>query len=299
MTNIKTCYAPGTVGLQVFPNPIKKSRNPATTDNNYPLGQVWINDQADIAWMLTANPANVANWVSIGGGAGGPLDTLTGTTGGALAPVGGTIIVTGNATQGVSVAGAGHTLTATVADWTTAQKGVGILSSDAQAVTGTGTTQAVTPHALTARLEAPGAIGGTTPAAGTFTVLTATTGDIVAALGDIEANNGDVSANGDVTAVTGDLVATNGNLVLVTAGNKIEIATGANASVGTSAAMVAGAVTVATTACSATAKVFYSRETLGGAAGHVSITAQNGTGFTLTSSSATETSTFNYWIINN
>ncbi len=103
---------------------------------------------------------------------------------------------------------------------------------------------------------------------------------------------------GSVTATLGNITATNGNLSLATAGNKIVIATGSNASVGTSSAMTAGVVTVATTASSATAKIFYSRATTGGTPGNVSITAQDGTGFTLTSTSNTETSTFNYWIIN-
>lgn len=109
---------------------------------------------------------------------------------------------------------------------------------------------------------------------------------------------GSVTATTTLTATLGAITATNGNVVLGTAGNKIVIATGANASVGTSAAMTAGAVTVATTACSATAKVFFSRATTGGTPGNVSITAQDGTGFTLTSTSNTETSTFNWWIIN-
>lgn len=109
---------------------------------------------------------------------------------------------------------------------------------------------------------------------------------------------GSVTATTTLTATLGNITATNGNLVLGTAGNKIVIATGTNASVGTSAAMTAGAVTVATTASSATAKIFYSRATTGGTPGNVSITAQDGTGFTLTSTSNSETSTFNWWIIN-
>lgn len=109
---------------------------------------------------------------------------------------------------------------------------------------------------------------------------------------------GSVTATTTLTATLGNITATNGNLSLGTAGNKIVIATGSNASVGTSSAMTAGEVTVATTASSATAKVFYSRATTGGTPGNVSITAQNGTGFTLTSTSNTETSTFNWWIIN-
>lgn len=110
---------------------------------------------------------------------------------------------------------------------------------------------------------------------------------------------GSITATTTVTATLGNITATNGNVVLSTAGNKLVIATGANASVGTSAAMsgTPGTVTVATTASSATAKIFYSRATTGGTPGQVSITAQDGTGFTLTST-ANETSTFNWWIIN-
>jgi hypothetical protein len=111
---------------------------------------------------------------------------------------------------------------------------------------------------------------------------------------------GSVTATTTLTATLGAITATNGNLVLGTAGNKIIIPTGANASVGTSSAMSGnpGSVTVSTTASSATAKIFYVRATTGGTPGNVSITAQDGTGFTLTSTSATETSTFNWWIIN-
>ena len=50
------------------------------------------------------------------------------------------------------------------------------LATDAEAVTGSDTARAVTPANLTARLAAPGAIGGTTPAAGTFTTITPNTG---------------------------------------------------------------------------------------------------------------------------
>lgn len=110
---------------------------------------------------------------------------------------------------------------------------------------------------------------------------------------------GSIAATTSVTATLGNITATNGNLSLATAGNKIIIATGSNASVGTSGVMsgTPGAVTVATTASSASAKIFYSRNVTGGTPGQVSITAQDGTGFTLTST-ANETSTFNWWIIN-
>lgn len=70
------------------------------------------------------------------------------------------------------------------------------------------------------------------------------------------------------------------------------------ASSGVTAAMVAGAVTTSNAAVTASSIINYSRKTVGGTVGQVSITAQSAGSFTLTSSSATETSTFNYQIIN-
>lgn len=151
-----------------------------------------------------------------------------------------------------------------------------------------------------------GSGGAISPVAGNIDLLgtanqivtTGTAGTITWSLPATVVAPGSIAATTTLTATLGAITATNGNLVLGTAGNKVVIATGANASVGTSEAMTAGAVTVTTTASSATAKIFYSRATTGGTAGEVSITAQDGTGFTLTSSSNTETSTFNWWIIN-
>jgi hypothetical protein len=52
------------------------------------------------------------------------------------------------------------------------------LATNAETVTGTDTGVVTTPANITARLAAPGAIGVTTPAAGTFTTLTGTDGII-------------------------------------------------------------------------------------------------------------------------
>lgn len=110
---------------------------------------------------------------------------------------------------------------------------------------------------------------------------------------------GSLTTTTSLTATLGNITATNGNLVMGTAGNKIIVPTGVNASAGTSGAMAGtpGVVTVTTTASSGTALIFFSRKTTGGTPGDVSITAQDGTGFTLTST-GNETSTFNWWIIN-
>lgn len=99
---------------------------------------------------------------------------------------------------------------------------------------------------------------------------------------------------------TGSLTTT-GNIDLPTAGNKLSISTGANASVGTSAAMVAGTVTVNTTAVTASSLIFLSVNTPGGTQGTLSAPTASivaGTSFVINSSSNTDTSTVNWWLIN-
>lgn len=108
-----------------------------------------------------------------------------------------------------------------------------------------------------------------------------------------------VSAN-TLTAASGAITATNGNLVLATAGNKLSIATGANASVG-SVALVAGTKTVTTTAVSASSLIFVTVGALGTVAVPKAMKVSNivaGTSFDITSADNTDTSTVNWLIIN-
>lgn len=104
-----------------------------------------------------------------------------------------------------------------------------------------------------------------------------------------------------ISADSSGNVSINGNLSLTTAGNKINIATGTNASVGTSSAMTAGTIVVNTTAVTANSIIFVSYNTLAGTTGSVSAPSASrvpGTSFTITSSSNTDTSTVNWWIVN-
>jgi hypothetical protein len=106
---------------------------------------------------------------------------------------------------------------------------------------------------------------------------------------------------GSITSTAGNITATNGNLVLGTAGNKLVIPTGTNASVGTSAAMVAGTIVVNTTAVTASSIILVSHNTLAGTAGSVSTPTASivpGVSFTIISSSNLDTSTVNWLIIN-
>ena len=88
-----------------------------------------------------------------------------------------------------------------------------------------------------------------------------------------------------------------GNLKLSLTG-KIKITTGTNASVGT-ATLVAGTVTVSTTAALTASLIYVTVKTPGGTQGFLSVpTITNATSFVINSTSATETSTVNWWIIN-
>lgn len=101
------------------------------------------------------------------------------------------------------------------------------------------------------------------------------------------------------TTVPTDKVEITGNLALLTAGNKLKIATGSNASVGTSAAMTAGSITINTTAVTANSQIFLTHATLGGTQGILSVgTVTAGTSFVINSSSATDTGTVHWLIIN-
>ena len=102
---------------------------------------------------------------------------------------------------------------------------------------------------------------------------------------------------GATTAPT-DKVEITGNLALLTAGNKIKIATGSNASVGT-ATLVGGTVTVNTTAVTASSKIFLTYDLFGGIPGSLEVgTITAGTSFVINSSSTLDTSDVNWWIIN-
>jgi hypothetical protein len=270
-------------------------RAPGLTDIRFPIGKTWVDTIHGNYYVLcnfnTSAGVTTANWAFLGATS-GDLDSLTTDDTTVVTPTAGTIIFTGNATQGTSTSGSNGpgTVVVTVADATSSQKGVLETSTNAEAVTGTAADVAVTPAALTARLAAPGAIGGTTPGAGTFTSVTATTGAITATLGAVSAGTS-VSAGTTITATLGNITATNGNLVLVAAGNKINrtsVATtttaGAN-SIG-SVVLVGGTATVSTTSVTTNSLIKIWRQTVGatGAAalGELSVgTITNGTSFVI------------------
>jgi len=79
--------------------------------------------------------------------------------------------------------------------------------------------------------------------------------------------------------------------------DKLRIATGTNASVG-SAVLVGGTVTVNTTATAPGSIIYLTRSTSGGTPGTLSYTISAGSSFTINSSSSADTSIIGYLIIN-
>lgn len=96
---------------------------------------------------------------------------------------------------------------------------------------------------------------------------------------------------------TGGVLIEAGSLTLTT-GNKLSIGTGTNASIGT-AVLVAGTVTVSTTAVTANSIIMLTCQLVGGTVGVLSKgTVVAGTSFVINSSIATDTSTIGWIIIN-
>lgn len=90
---------------------------------------------------------------------------------------------------------------------------------------------------------------------------------------------------------------TTADLRIGTAGRGLQVAEGSNAKAGT-IALVAGAATVSTTAVTASSRIQLTGQADGGTPGWLRVSGRTaGTGFTVTSSSATDTSTVAYLII--
>ena len=149
-----------------------------------------------------------------------------------------------------------------------------------------------------ANFASPGPIGSTVPNSIIGTTVHST-GAMVAGTGLTATTGGVTATAGGVTATLGDITATNGNLVLGTAGDKLKIKVGANASCGVSAAMTAGSITISTTAVKTASLIFLSAATPGGTQGSLSVgTIVDSTSFVINSSNAADTSTVNWLIIN-
>jgi len=104
---------------------------------------------------------------------------------------------------------------------------------------------------------------------------------------------------GDVVLTSGNLSVASGNVEMITAGKGLEIATGANARMGVSAALVGGTLAVANTSATANTRIFltYNTPDIVAHQGSLSYVINAGVGFTINSSNAADTSTVNWLLI--
>jgi hypothetical protein len=120
----------------------------------------------------------------------------------------------------------------------------------------------------------------------------------VQASGDTSWGSG--SATRDITlgrSAANTLSLTTANLRIATAGRGLQVAEGANAKMGT-AVLVAGTVTVATTAVTANSRIYLTSQVDGGTPGFQRVSARvAATSFTITSSNAADTSTVAWMIV--
>lgn len=133
-------------------------------------------------------------------------------------------------------------------------------------------------------------------------LVTADTFDRFRILADGDMEWGSGSGARDVTLYrsAADILATDDDFAIKTVGKGLQVAEGANAKMGVSAAMVAGTVTISTTAVTANSRIYLTPQTLGTVArpAAVGVTARTaGTSFVITSSDATDTSTVAWMIV--
>jgi hypothetical protein len=92
------------------------------------------------------------------------------------------------------------------------------------------------------------------------------------------------------------LYASSGDIAIAEAGKGLRVKTGSNARIG-QATLVGGTVTVSNTSVTANTRIFVTVSTAGGTQGHLSTSKVANTSFTITSTSGTETSTVDWFLV--
>jgi hypothetical protein len=229
---------------RVFPAPIIAQRAPTVNDISYPIGQIWIDEVGMDGYILTNVAANVASW-NVMAVTPGNVDTISGNSGGDLAPTAGNIAIIGAGP--LAFAGAGSTLTGSITPGTALVSTIAGSSGGNRSPTAGNIILAQTPNQIL-----------TSGSGSTITFSLST--NLIAP--------GSVAATTSLTATLGNITATNGNLVLGTAGNKIvSSSVGSSASAGANSfgkvTLVGGTVVVATSAVTASSIIMLSRQSVG------------------------------------
>lgn len=114
-------------------------------------------------------------------------------------------------------------------------------------------------------------------------------------------SSNNIILGGGTTDASNGLLQVSGNIAMEISGNKLNIATGSNASIGISANMVSGTITISTTAVTASSIIFLTGIDAAGVAadGVLDIgTIVAGSSFVINSSVLTDTRKVQWWIVN-
>jgi len=95
---------------QLGPIPFPLNRAPATSDIDYPMGQIVVNPLTHTFYGLGQKSAGAAYWVDLGSSEFGAVETLTGGSGGVLYPTNHNFNLLGTANQ-ITSTGSGSTIT--------------------------------------------------------------------------------------------------------------------------------------------------------------------------------------------
>lgn len=161
---------------------IRAQRAPTAADRRYKIGTIWYDQVASTVWKLTQAHGGSATWTALGTGAVGGIVTLSGDGVIPVPPVGGDLAILGTAAQGVTSTEGAGSITLSVLDATTVQKGVAETSTDAETIAGASATVAVTPASLAAKLGVQtdhGLLVGSGAAAAVTPLAVATDGQLI------------------------------------------------------------------------------------------------------------------------
>jgi hypothetical protein len=221
--------------------PHVETRAPTSADVGYPIGKRWIylnNGEYTLLNLATVNGITTATWTLLGTDT-GPLNTLTGNTGGALSPSSNNINIVGAGP--ISVAGTGSTLTISFTPGTTAIETLtggsgGPISPVAGNVNVLGTANQITTigsgntitWSIPTTFIAPGSIASVSTITAA-TGLTVTSGGATITSGGLTVSAGGAAITGNST-VTGTFTASAG--LTVTSGGATITAGGLTVSAG-------------------------------------------------------------------
>jgi len=135
------------------------------------------------------------------------------TDSGSAAPSAGVLNVLGTSSDGIQTAGASNTVTLTILDSSTTQRGTTLLSTDGIAIIGTNTDRAVTPVSMTAKLGA-------------------------------QTNGGICYGTGSTTAIAWSAALTDGQLLIGDTAGVVPVAANLSAGAGVSIVNAAGSITI-------------------------------------------------------